>query len=518
MRASRLLLTTFALACALAAAPARGRSEERGGPRPIRLREVLGVAVRHNPTLAKTTIDVALAEADRLAAAGLDDWILTANLSWVTNRRELVEDQPFQILADDTLSGSTGITRGLPSGGTFGVELDSSVSDTKNALLDSDAVAMDTPFPDNFVTYDGGRVSGAATATLSHPLLRGFGKRIARAPQRRAELAKNAAALSREIAAQDIVLDVVSAYWELAYATRVLDIHLGTLALAREQLRITQAAIDAGAAARSEIFAVEQAIAVREEAILLAEVAVAERSIELRRLAGLEIGAGEILLAATDAPATGGRAFDLDAALRRAEARNPQLALLRVNGKGATLEVEVTQDGLRPQLDLVATTGTTGAANEAGETVRQLTGLDAFSATATLTYTQTLGNRAARGAHARAQGSARRVRIELAEAQREIAVATVRAVNLVRAAGKRVEVSEKSIQLAGKNLEVERARFQAGKATNFAVLERQEEIEQAELSHARALVDYQQAIAAVDSLTGDLLARHGLAVLEGEDD
>ena len=108
----------------------------------------------------------------------------------------------------------------------------------------------------------------------------------------------------------------------------------------------------------------------------------------------------------------------------------------------------------------------------------------------------------------------RRLRVDLEEARRQVAVSVVDAVNSVRTARKRIEVSETSIRLAEQNIEVEQARFQAGRATNFDVLQRQNELEQSRLSYARAVVDYLQALTLLDSLTGDLLRRSGVEVLD----
>src|SRR5262245_39512844 len=60
-------------------APDDGTSAEAAQARPARgmtLRAVLDAVVQQNPTLARSTTDVATAEADVLASMGVDDWML----------------------------------------------------------------------------------------------------------------------------------------------------------------------------------------------------------------------------------------------------------------------------------------------------------------------------------------------------------------------------------------------------------------------------------------------------------
>jgi outer membrane protein TolC len=514
-------------AAAVQAQPARqppddGTSAEIAQARPARsmtLRTVLDAVVQQSPDLARSATDVAIAEADALAAMGIDDWLLSLTGTWVSNRSEFLEGQPFQTLATDSFSASAELSRELSTGGTFKLDLDGSYSETTIAVL---GVNPDTMQIDRF-DLDAGAVSSSVLASITQPLLGGRGQRVARAEQRRTRIARDAAALQREIVALDTIRAVIRAYWELAYASQAVDIQRGSLELAREQLRITEAAVRNRVSAPSEILAVQHAIAVREQTVMLAEVEVSERSLALRRLAGLEIGPGEIDVAATDAlvgqpgqpgPGLGSPVIDLDAAIAQARASNPRLALARTSGNTAEIDVALAEDALRPRLDFTAQIGPTGNAVEAGDTLRQVGTFQAYTAGASLTYTGALGQRLARGGRDRAREETARARIDLAEAERELAVSVVRAVDLVRVAGKRIDVSALAVQLAEQNLASERALFQAGEARNFDILERQDELAQAQLSRERAIADYHQAVSDLEALTGDLLPRHGVALIE----
>ncbi len=505
MRRVLAILVLFALLPAgpVRAQPATAEDAEKRPPRTLGLDQALDVMVRENPDLQRARVDLAIADAGSLSAAGLDDWVLTANGAWVSSRRALVAGEPFQTPSSDSLSLSAQITRSLATGGTVGLSLAGGYTETE--------YAFDFGFGLQEETVD--TISASLVASVSQPLLRGRGREVARAAQERARLARDAAALKREIAADDAVLAVVAAYWELSYAIRSVAIREGSLDLAREQLRITREAIAGEVSAPTEALAIEQAIAVREQALLLARIAVEERSLELRRLVGLEVGPGEVELDTRDQPAVAdGRSFDLDAALAAARERNPRLALLRVSGDDAAIEVVLGRDQLRPQLDVSASFGPTGNATEASTTFDQVGKMDAYTASANIVFSQPLGRRAARGALDRADQTRRRLRIDLAEAERQIAVSVVHAVNLVRTARKRIEVADLAVELAEQNLDNEKILYQAGSTRAFDVLARQDEIQSAKLERERAVVDYLIAVANVDALTGDLLPRHRVEI------
>jgi outer membrane protein TolC len=65
---------------------------------------------------------------------------------------------------------------------------------------------------------------------------------------------------------------------------------------------------------------------------------------------------------------------------------------------------------------------------------------------------------------------------------------------------------------AALDLEAERARFAVGRATNFDVLRRQEELAIAKLRQARARTDHLKATAALGAVTSEILERYDVVV------
>jgi outer membrane protein TolC len=504
---------TPAAAAKQAAPAAEGTKvpDDTGNGRRIGLRDALKVAVRQNPGLASETVDVGIADAQIVEISGLHDWFVSAGASWLSSRSDVVPGQSFATLAADTFNLNAGITKPLADGGTISLNA-SHVYDRRETRSEFTIPGVGTAIDVSETTVYNPKLA----LTFNQPILRGFGEKNRRTASglttEGVEAERNVQVLERENAAGNLVRDVVQAYWELAYAAQEVEIRKQSLALAREQLRITQAGIDVGKLAKTESLSVEQAIASREEELLIAEQNLSDRSIELRRLVGMEIGPGEIELTAVDRLETDASDPNVDKVLADAMSNNPQLKVVRAQGKSAAIVVEVTDNGLLPQLDFTASGGPQGNADNLNDAFSNMATFDSFEVSAGLTYNQTLGNHASKGASEQARGRLRKAKLTEQDISAQIAAQAVRAVNVVRSAKKRMEVSSKASTLAKQNVDLEKARWEVGRTTNFEVLKRQDELAQSQLREARARADYLKAVSVVDSLTGSILPRYGIAL------
>ena len=103
-------------------------------------------------------------------------------------------------------------------------------------------------------------------------------------------------------------------------------------------------------------------------------------------------------------------------------------------------------------------------------------------------------------------------RVTAFDVRQQIAQSMARAVGQLELARRRVVLSRRAIDLARQNIQIETDRFALGKATNFDVLNRQEELRQSELRQAQAMVDYHKSMAVVMALTGDILPTYGITL------
>ncbi len=469
------------------------------------LRDVIHTAVKQNRALRAADADIQIAEANELGARGNEDLLLDGEASYTGRRSSAVENAPFQNLEQDTVHTEFGVTKPLWFGGRVGLRAVHDY-DRQVTRLQLEDMSLGDATSETF--------NPAGQVTYFMPFLRGFGQDNMRAQRRRTSAATDVAVLERENTVANVVRDVVLAYWELAYAAQDVEIRRSSLELAREQLRITQARLDVGVGSPTDVAAVRQGIAVRESDVLLAELALSERALDLRQLAGMDLTPADlgVDLVAADRLEPKSTPIEIEAALTAAYDHNPQIATLRARGRSATLEVDIAENGLLPQLDLNASFGPSGNAETFGRAVENLGKFNEYRVFVGVTFSQPVGRHTARGNVAAAQGQLTRVRVNEEDLKAQIAVSVVKAVNLLRSTEKRMQVEAESVQLAQVNLDAEKARFEVGRTTNFEVLRRQDELAQARLRQTRTAADYMKALAGLGTLTGELLPQYDIQV------
>ncbi|HET9620038.1 MAG TPA: TolC family protein [Kofleriaceae bacterium] len=479
-----------------------------GESRATSLPELLKTAINQAPALANARIDIAIAEAQIQQTWARNDYLVRAQLQ---GQRAV---QPGRGTVTD-VNASVDLTRMLPSGGTFGLHVDSIYGNI-----------ADSPFGD---IENGTTWISDVTATINQPLLRNRGSRIFDANEAKASLTRDVDVLARRLAAIQTVQNVISAYWDLVLAERQIGITQASLDLARERLRVTTIGTDGGKTARSEIPAVLQIIATREEDVLNGELAVLNASIALRRAAGMQIGGGELgLRIPTDLDARE-QALDLAGLTERAYAASPELAELAKQDASAQIDLAVTENDLLPQLDAALSIGPTGSSPNADKLAglprgapfpsgsfqgawKDLVELNAVTVVGSLTFTQSIGRNDVYGKQKQFREQRRKLVVNAFDLRANIAQTMARGVAQIELAKRRVALSQQAIDLANQNIKIETDRFNLGRSTNFDVLNRLEDLRQAELRKAQALVDWHKAEVVVQALTGDILPMYGIAV------
>jgi outer membrane protein TolC len=462
-----------------------------GEARATTLPELLQVSIRQAPALATAKLDIAIAEARIQQTWARNDWLLRAQ----AQGSGLTDGSSVQF------NGSLDLSRAFSTGGTVGLHVGSTYSRTETEL----------PDPINMTLVSKTWIQEVGLQ-VTQPLLRGRGRALFEANEAKATLARDAAVLAKRLAAVQTIQAVVSAYWDLVLSERSVAITRGSLDLARERLRVTTIGADGGKIPRSEVPAVLQIIATREEDVLNGELGVLNSSIALRRAAGMPIGAGELgLRVATDVE-TKDEPLVLAPLVDRAFAASPELAQLAKQDASATIDVEVTENGLLPQLDLALSLGPAGSATTFADSWTNLTKLDALSIGGTLTFSQSLGRNEVQGRLRETRELKRKLAVNAIDIRAQIAQTMTRAVAQLEVARRRVTLSQRAIDLANENIKIETDRFNLGKSTNFDVLNRLEELRQAELRKTQALIDWHKAETVIQALTGDILPAYGITV------
>ncbi|HEX7505730.1 MAG TPA: TolC family protein [Polyangia bacterium] len=462
---------------------------------PLSVTQAVERAVAGNADLRRERVAVARAAARLTMAEGQFDVIFDAGLD---TRREATPPLSCEPLCPNltlvkTTTLGVGLSRGLETGGTLRLS------------------ALAGQFAASPQGNSGGPFYNSGLAlTFSHPLLRGFGTEVTLANLRKARIQQDAAQLGRQMRACNVMRDVVVAYWELAYATQDLVIKRSALDLAQEQLRITKALIGVGRLADSDAASVERAIAQRMEEVAVGEQILFFRSLDLQRLFGVPAEVNIPILAAGDAPGTGATSVDDAAEISRAIEANPQLRALKLGLRLSQVDLDTARRTLRPRLDFTGSVGPVGYKPGLGDSVKQTAGFGALAWSAGLAFELPVENRVARGQVQAAGEDLNLARLNAEDFAVQLRDLVLRTVRSIRTASARVELGRREVEFAQLNLDAERARFHAGRATNNDVLLRQQELKDAETRLLRATVDQNESEVSLAAATAEILERYGV--------
>jgi outer membrane protein TolC len=527
---SRILLPAILLAAATSvyAQPSTSVDDddtseaEIGGPEAtsmlkIHLQDVVGVIVTQSPDLAKAKFDRTIAKDQAAAERRGQEWVASATANYSQNGiADHVEAPPWSVVEQDTVQGTIGIGRNLPTGGSISFEVgvqsqhtEYNVLDTLQNMTSTDATTG-TTMGSAAPSEDAFSINSHVQFTIKQPLVRGLGS-VAVANERKADLAAAEATIKAQLQAEDTLKDVISSYWELAYAGWAVDIRLQSLDMAQKQEALTHDQVRAGTAANTSVSQVNAQIYQRQEELLKAQVDVESKSMDLLRKSGFTLEHRQMLLHPAEKMEIGDDEFDIDEVLARAKVANRKLATLQIERKSADVDIQVAEDAAKPQVDLTGTGALIGMGESAGDSITGIGNGDGYQVTVGLSLSWEMGGAAKKGRDA-AVTKKSRLEIDRIDTERQIETQTVLAVKQVAAARKRVEFATKAKLASNDNVRSERMQFQAGRTTNYNVLQRQGEAINARLSLARAVADYHIAVATLQYLSGTLLDQYGIDV------
>ncbi len=322
--------------------------------------------------------------------------------------------------------------------------------------------------------------------------------------------------LTRQIAI--ITNRIRVAYWGLRAAIEQIEIQRRNLAQAQELLAQNAIRVQLGTLSDLQVIQAEAQVASAEQSLLNAEILWRNQELVLKQL--LMSGADDPLLTQTLIP-TGlpvlvQQVVDIDAAVAIALEQRADLIQTRQQRQISELDLAVTRNNTRPDLNLTAAYSVLGVGGDrfnrsglGGDAVLvqpggYLDGLgsiwdrDAPTWSLTLNFSYPIGNNGAKANLQRAELQLEQT--DLALRNQELAIVTDvtnagLAVNdnflLLQAAQRSREVFERAA-------EVEVTRFNVGASTNYEVALAQDALTSARLAELRAMIDYVVSIAEFD--------------------
>jgi outer membrane protein TolC len=369
------------------------------------------------------------------------------------------------------------------------------------------------PTRTDFLTDDATQFQSQYTASYRQPLLRGAWSDYATAPISAAAYQANQAEQTFARSVQDTLLQVVASYWELVFVRENWRVQQTALAVAVEQLRITEERIRVQALAPRDRVADEAEVARRREQLINAENAIRAQEDGLRQLLydGGDVGVWKANVRPTSPivvePAVEGLEFEplVEVALQN----RPDVQALRSAIAAAEVTRSQAERDTLPGLDLVGGYSSDGVADDFRGAYYDATDQQFPDWSLRLEFTLPFGNQAARSRALRAKLEVERQQRLLQAAILDVTRQVRDAVRNLRTLAQSIQASSESVRLAAVNLDTERRKLQVGASTAFEVQRRNQDLLEARTRLLRNQLDFRTA-------QSRLLHAQGLLKADGE--
>ncbi len=335
------------------------------------------------------------------------------------------------------------------------------------------------------------------TASYRQPLLRSAWSDYNLAPINQARYRLSQADADYDRTVQDTLLQVVQAYWELVFARENWRVVRQALAVAEEQLRITNERIRVQALAPVDRVADEAEVARRREDLITAENQIRTREDDLRRL--LYDGSRGDLWRVNLRPASPievePQVDDLafEPIVEVAMKHRPDVRSLRSSIAAAEVALLQARRDTLPSLDLIGSYASNGVRDEFSQAFGDSFDQQFPDWSVRLEFAIPFGNQAARSREQRAEFEVERQRRLLHAQSLDVARQVREAVRSLQTLAQSIRATRVSVQLAETNLRTEQERLRAQVSTAFEVQRRNQELAAAKSRLLRNQLDYQTA-------------------------
>ena len=408
-----------------------------------------------------------------------------------------------EVLTDDTWDAGIGISQLTPWGGTVAFGLTGSYSLTNNSFVDVNPA-----------------IPAGLAFNINQPLLRNFGRLPTEINIETARNTRDSSYQTFVRSVQTVIDSVEQSYWDLVYARANLRVKLEARDIARELNRITRIKIDVGSLAPIDIVQTEVGIATADEDIITAEALVGLAEDRLRRDLNYEAESPTTnRIVPTDELRVDRQSFDLAEGVRTALSRRPEIVAQNYTVASNALRYDYWKNQTLPQLDLVAGYGKSGLGGTAvdpntGQIVSKTNWWDAadqlFSENfknwrVGIVFSYPILNRTARGARGVAQFTLETSKANLTVLEQDIVLAVRDAHRIIDTAARQIDARAKGQELAERNLDAARKKYDNGMTTSFEVSQIQVQLSDAQSQYLLSLAAYRKAVSAYHTAIADIL-------------
>jgi outer membrane protein TolC len=306
--------------------------------------------------------------------------------------------------------------------------------------------------------------NGDTTLMVSQPLLKGFGRDVARRQLTAAEFRQADSRRRRTLASQQVAVDVAGAYYRVVAQEAVSDVARQSFERARQLREVSEAKMEAGLVSQLDVLRAQQLVLQAELQLFDAQAAVEDARDQLRFLIGDDSTAAPFqvdpvipkfvdMISAEDATATAlTQRLDLQSAIE--------------NARDADVGTSYARNQLRPQFDVnLALTR-----RQTGDSIVNSFGLDGFQFATFFTISMPVDRTSQLVDYQNALIDRDRRRRDIDTVRKRIADDVRRSLRERDRGLRNLTAAESSVAIAQREVEVAQLRYERGLSNNLDVV------------------------------------------------
>ncbi len=463
---------------------------------PLSLESCIALAMKKNFDLQIQGYSVEQARQSLVIAQSNFDPTLTAsaqrNVSQSASSTSRLDGTQLDGPRNDNTSFQVGANERLPqTNGTFGLSANATrgASNSTNALLNP-------------------AFGNGVAATLTQPLLKNAGRMIAKSQVERNKLGVTIASLSYKSRVLTVIRDTEDAYYNLVAARETIRIRQLSFDLAQKLYEENQARRASGMATDLDVATAEVGVANAQLALTQAQKSARDAEDGLLSL----INSGD--LDARPGPVSfqdyteGPPSFAV--AYKRARDYYPDTLSAADAIKQLELDLAVSKRNRLPSLNLNASLGYTARATDESywRAIDNLPNAHGNNWSLGVTYSMPWGRRADKATYLSTLASVNAQKATLDQLELKLLVNVRSAVRSVETNLVSVQIAAQATQLAAKQYDLQKARYDAGLSTSRLVLQAQDDLETARFNELSAKATLWSAVAELHRLEGTSLDQY----------
>jgi outer membrane protein TolC len=355
---------------------------------------------------------------------------------------------------------------------TTGTELRLSTGTASSIIPGENAFAGDVLF-----------YNADTTLSVSQPLLRGFGRSVARRSLTAAELRKEDAARLQSMSEQQVAVDVAAAYYRVVSQQALVDVARQSLTRARRLRDASEAKLDAGLVSQLDALRSQQLVSQSEMQLFDAQSAVEDARDQLTFLMGRRTT--DPFTVDTVVPRPSADPVDVPTATAIALANRLDLKSRIAARDDADNQIRFSRNQLLPQVDVNFQL----TRRETAPSFKESFALDGYKFVTFFTVAMPVDRTAQQVEHQSALIDRDRRRRETETLERQIADNVKQVVRERNRLIRGLAAAENNVELSRREVEVAQLRYENGLSNNLDVVTAEAGLLQAESRRIQALAD-----------------------------